>query len=311
MNALNWSSGDAPISGNNLYIQTGIAILANRTFGSAAVITTIGLIGATAATAPMLVLQDVMLKNVKLSEAPPHYAGPVSGSPPGYYSAKYGAVWIKGVVTNDGGMIEGGRDSLGPATGLKILLNPGAALINKGTLAAFPGGQLTISGSGAARVENDGSINALGGKVMISTHLTGVGSTSTSTSGGGGYSGSVEINAAVDAGQTFHISQGSLQIDQPLGFLGKIDLGVPQLAGTVRMEGLNAASWDMKGSLLELFNAAGAAIGSLQFTTPQSRATLVVSNLADAAYGHAVSITASHSSGPASTSLSVLPYHGH
>ncbi len=86
---------------------------------------------------------------------------------------------------------------------------------------------------------------------------------------------------------------------------------MPQLAGTVRLEALNAANWDVKGSLLELFNAAGAAIGSLQFTTPQSRATLVVSNLADAAYGHTVSITASHPSGPASNSLSVLPYHGH
>lgn len=310
MAPLNWSSTNAPIAGDNLYLQSGIAILAHRTFGSAAALTTIGLIGATAASAPVLVLQDVTLKNVKLSEAPPHYQGPVEGSPPGYYAAKFGMIWIKETVTNDGGMIEGGRDSLGPATSLKILLNPGAALINKGTLAAFPGGQLTISGSGSGKVENDGSINALGGKITISTHLTGVGSTSTSTSGGGGYSGSIEINAAVDAGQTFHISQGSLQIDQPLKFFGKVDLGVPQLAGTVRMEALDAASWDVKGSMLELFNAAGAAIGSLQFTTPQTQATLVVSNLADAAYGHAVSITASHPSGPASTSLNVLPYHG-
>ncbi len=310
MVSLNWSSLDTPVAGDNLYLQSGTAVLAHRTLGLATALTTIGLIGATAASAPVLVLQDVTLKNVKLSEAPPHYQGPVGGSPPGYYAPKFGTIWIKGTVTNDGGMIEGGRDSLGPATDLKILLNPGAALINKGTLAAFPGGQLTISGSGAARVENDGSINALGGKVMIATHLAGVGSTSTSNSGGGGYSGSVEVNAAVDAGQTFHISQGSLQIDQPLKFLGKVDLGVPQLAGAVRLEGLNAASWDVKGSLLELFNAAGAVIGTLQFTTLQSQATLVVSNLPDPSYGHAVSITASHPSGPASTSLSVLPYHG-
>ena len=306
----NWSSLNAPVAGDDLYLQSGTAILAHRTLGSAAAITTIGLIGATAASAPVLVLQDITLKNVKLSEAPPHYQGPVGASPPGYYAAKFGMIWIKDTVTNDGGMIEGGRDSLGPATGLKILLNPGAALINKGTLAAFPAGQLTVSGSGAARVQNDGSINALGGKVIISTHLTGVGSISTSNSGGGGYSGSVEVNAAVDAGQTFHISQGSLQIDQPLKFLGKIDLGASQLAGTVRLEGLNAASWDVKGSLLELFNAAGTFIGSLQFTTQQSKATLVVSNLPDPSYGHAVSVTASHSSGPSSTSVGVLPYHG-
>lgn len=311
MTALNWSSATAPLAGNDLYMQTGTAILVNRTFGSAAALTTIGLIGATAATAPMLVLQDVTLKNVKLSEAPPHYTGPVSGSPPGYYSAKFGTVSIKGNVTNDGGMIEGGRDSLGPSTNLKIVLNAGAALINKGTLAALPSGQLTIMAQGVGRVENDGTINAAGGKVTISAHLTGVGSATTSSAGGGGFSGGIEVNAAVDAGQTFHISQGSLQIDQPASFLGKVDLGVPHLAGTVRLETLNAASWDMKGSLFELFNAAGATIGSLQFTTPQSQATLAVSTLADATYGHAVSITASHPSGPASTSPSVLPYHGH
>lgn len=290
-------------------MRNGTAILANQTFGSAAVQTTIGLIGATDATAPTLVLQNVTLKNVKLSEAPPHYTGPVSGSLPGYYSAKFGTVSIKGTVTNDGGMMEGGRDSLGPNASLKIDLDAGAALINKGTLAAFPSGQLTISAHGVARVENDGAISAAGGKVTISAHLTGVGSAMTSTAGGGGFSGSIEVNAAVDAGQTFHISQGSLQIDQPASFLGKVDLGVPQLAGTVHLEALNAASWDMKGSLLELFNAAGAAIGSMQFTTPQSQATLVVSNLSDAVYGHVVSITANHPSGPASTSPSVLPYH--
>ncbi len=257
----------------------------------------------------MLVLQNVTLKNVKLNEAPPLYNGPVSGSPPGYYAAKFGTVLVRGTVTNDGGVIEGGRDSLGPNASLKMVLDPGAALINKGVLTAFPSGQLVISGRGSARVENDGSISAAGGKVTISVHLTGVGNTYTSAAGGGGFSGGVEISAAVDAGQTFHISQGSLQIDQPLSFLGKVDLGAPQIAGTVRLEALNAASWEVKGSLLELFNTTGAVIGSLQFTTPQSQATLVVSNLSDATYGHVVSVTASHPSGPASTSPGILPYH--
>lgn len=309
--ALNWSSAAAPVAGDNLYMKTGMAILANGIFGSAAVQTTIGLIGVTAATAPMLVLQNVTLKNVKVSEAPPRYTGPPSGSPPGYYSAKFGMVSIKGSVTNDGGVIEGGRDSLGPSTSLKIVLDAGAALINKGHLSAFPSGQLAISALGAAKVENDGSISADGGKVLISTHLTGVGSITTTTAGGGGFSGAVEVNAAVDAGQTFHISQGSLQIDRPLRFLGTVDLGMPQLAGTVRLEGLDAASWDTKGSLLELFNASGAAIASLHFTTPQSQATLVVSKLVDATFGHAVTVTASHPSAPPSTSPSILPYHGH
>lgn len=306
--ARNWSQAAPPTTGDALYASSGNMTLNGGTFGATATRTTIGLMGSSASDAPSLVLRNVTLTNVTVSEAPPPYAGPYNDAPPGYYSPKYGNLLIAGVVTNDGGLIEGGRNSLGPAASLNIVMATGATLLNKGTLAAYPAGQLTIAGHGPATVENDGAINATGGKVTISTHLTGVGNIYTSTAGGGGFSGSVELNAAVDAGQTFHISQGSLQIDQPRSFLGLVDLGPAQLGGTVRLESLNAASWDAKGTLLELFNAAGKAIDTLQFTSPPTATMLAVSNIPDATYGHAVSIV-SHPFGSPATGANVLPYH--
>ncbi len=282
-------------------------VLNGGTFGAAASRTTIGLMGSSASDAPSLVLRNVTLTNVTISEAPPPYAGPYIDAPPGYYSPKYGNILIAGAVTNDGGLMEGGRNSLGPAASLNIVMAPGATLINKGTLAAYPAGQMTIAGHGPATVENDGAISAAGGKVTISTHLAGVGNVYTSAAGGGGFSGSVELNAAVDAGQTFHISQGTLQIDHPRSFLGQVDLGPTQFGGTVRLERIDAASWDAKGSLLELFSAAGKVIDTLQFTTPQSAATLLVSSISDAAYGPGVSI-AGYPHGSPPTGAHILPY---
>ena len=295
------------MAGDELYAQSGNITLSGGTFGSAAVRTTIGLIGDAADNAPSLTLRNVTLTNVAISEAPPLYSGPFDAAPPGYYSPKYGVLRIAGTVTNDGGLIEGGRNSLGPAASLTVNLNAGATLINKGTLAAYPAGKLTIAGHGRA-VENDGVINASGGKVTISTHLTGVGDTYTSAAGGGGFSGNVEINAAVDAGQTFHISQGSLQLDRPHSFLGQIDLGPTQFGGTVRLEGLKAASWDAAGSLVEFFNHAGKVIDTLQFTAPQDATTLVVYTTPDAAHGTAVNIVSAHPFG-APAGATILPYN--
>lgn len=295
------------MAGDELYAQGGSITLKGGIFGSVANRTTIGLIGDTADSAPSLTLRNVTLTNVAISEAPPLYSGPFNEAPPGYYSPKYGVLQIAGTVTNDGGLIEGGRNSLGPTASLNVDLSAGATLINKGTLAAYPAGQLTIAGHGRGTVENDGVINASDGKVAISTHLTGVGDTYTSAAGGGGFSGSVEINAVVDAGQTFHISQGSLQLDRPHRFLGQIDLGPTQFGGTVRLEGLKAASWDVAGSLVEFFNHAGKVIDTLQFITPQDATTLAVYVTPDATHGTTINVVSAHPFGaPAGANHSSL-----
>ena len=77
----------------------------------------------------------------------------------------------------------------------------------------------------------------------------------------------------------------------------------------MRLETLNAASWDTRGNLLEVFNAAGKVIDTLQFTTPQTRTTLVVRNTPDAIYGHTLTIT-SQPFGSSPPGVDLLPYHG-
>ncbi len=306
--ARHWSQAATPSAGDELYAQSGNITLKGGTFGSADARTTIGLIGDAMAGAPFLTLKNVTLTNVAISEAPPFYNGPYKDAPPGYYSAKYGTLHIVGTVTNDGGSLEGGRNSLGPAASLSIVMDTGATLINNGALAAYPAGHLTIAGHG--KVENNGTINAAGGTVAISTHLTGTGDTYTSAAGGGGFSGNVELNAAVDAGQTFYISQGSLQIDRPHRFLGQIDLGPTQFGGTVRLEGLKAASWDATGNLVEFFNDAGKVVDTLRFTAPQDSTTLAIYVTPDAAHGTRVNIVAAQPFG-APTGAAILPYDAH
>jgi len=78
-----------------------------------------------------------------------------------------------------------------------------------------------------------------------------------------GYSGNLEINAAVDAGQSFHLNRAVLQVDQPVGFLGQFDAVPSQGGGEVRLEGLCAASWDVNGSSVEVFDAAGSVIDTV------------------------------------------------
>ncbi len=303
--ARNWSPSQSPVAGDNLYIQSGMAVLAGQTFGSAGVQTTIGLTGASAAGAPTLALANVTLTNVKISEAPPAYIGPLSSAPSGYYNATYGTVTVAGKVVNDGGVIEGGRDfRLG--TSLNVSLQPGSTLVNKGVLLADALSQLNVTGHSGSKLENDKTIYAAGGTVTVSAHLTGVGEVDVVNSGPG-LSSEVELNAAVDAGQTFRIQRGVLQIDQPANFLGQVDLsGTP--SGQVRVEGLSAASWDTKGSMLELFDAAGSRIDTLRFTTPQDPTKLLVYSAPDPAYGHAVTITPSFAS-IAPLSATVLPQH--
>lgn len=159
-------------------------------------------------------------------------------------------------------------------------------------------------------MENDGTINAASGTVTISTHLAGTGDTYTSAAGGGGFSGNVELNAAVDAGQTFRISQGSLQIDRPHRFLGQVDLGPTQFGGTACLEGLKAASWDATGNLVEFFNDAGKVVDTLRFTAPQDSTTLAVYVTPDAAHGTRINVVAAQPFG-APTVAAILRYGAH
>lgn len=301
-----WSPTGAPTPGDELYIGSSRTILAGGAFGSASVRTSFHLIGNTAADTPTLVLRNVRLTKVAVSEAPPLYMGPYDGAPPGYYLPRHGIIQIIGTVMNDGGSIEAGRNDRIGGGSLDIAMQGRATLINTGSLGSVVYNRLTISGAHGGSLENRGTIDATGGPVIISAHLTGVGGVNVNNAGVG-LASSVEIDAAVDAGQTFHLHRGLLQLDKPLSFLGQVDIDA-QGGGAVRLEGLDPASWNAVGDIVKFFDNAGRTIDTLRFIAPQNSTTLTVYVTPDVKYGAAVNIVNTHPFG-VPTGGTVLPYN--
>ena len=297
----NWLPSGAPVAGDGLTIQSGAAILANQTFGSASVRSTIGLTGPAGSNSSTLVLWNSTLVNVLVDNAAPSPAGP------DYSPAKHGTVLAAGTVTNDGGTFEAGRGNLlFGGNSLDIVVTSGSTLINRGVIAVTPGNRMTITGYGGSTLENDGNIGAAGGGITIATHLTGTGDVRVSR--GAQQSGNLELKAAVDAGQTFHITQTALQVDKPLSFLGVIDADPQQGGGAVWLEGLAAASWDVNGSSVEFFDAGGSMIDTLRLASPQEPSALAVYARPDPTYGSTVVVGVGRFFGPPN-GTPTLPYH--
>lgn len=251
----NWTPDGAPAAGDSLYIQSGTAIMANQTFGSDSTLSTISFAAPLGSDTPKLVMLNVTLRNVRIDESPAPSADQT-------LNVSYrGSILIAGSVTNDGGTIEAGRGNI-PRGSLDITIAPGSTLINKGTIYSSPGAEMTLSGSDGSTLENDRIINAAGGSLIISTHLTGTGDVYASR--GQMRAPHLELKEAVDAGQTFHLFEAVLQIDQPASFLGQIDESLQQ-SGLVELKGLTAASWDINGSSIEFFDAADSVIDTLRF----------------------------------------------
>ena len=296
----NWTPNGAPAAGDRLYIPSGTALLFNTAFGSPDTPSSIGLTSASASQPSRLVAWNVTLTNVTLDNAP----APASGQSGGY-AGQSGALVVGGEVTNDGGLIEAGRGNLLlPGNSLDIVVAPYSTLVNKGSVGATPGNTMAISGYDGSALENDGAVFAAGGTVTVGTDLTGVGSVNLSK-GPPGFGGFVEVQAAVDAGQTFNLSYGAgLQIDQPMRFLGSVSLQ----GGQVSLEGLSAQSWDENGSVIDLFDASGSVIDTLSLAAPQDPSSLKVAVAPDPTYGSVVSVgTLPFFSPPSNGTL--LPYH--
>jgi len=303
--ASNWSQSGTPVAGDDLFIKNGGAILFNQTFGSTESSSSIGLTSDTASAPSRLIVWNADLQKVTIDNAPASYTGQPDQKPTDYNAGRHGYIDVGGRVTNDGGLIEAGRgDIVLPGNSLDIVVASGSTLINTGPIGATPGNTMAVTGSQDSTLENSGTVFSSGANVTISAHLTGSGDVNVNR--GPGFSGSMEINAAVDAGQTFHLFRAALQIDQPLGFLGQIDSNTQ--GGRVTLEGLAATSWDISGSSVEFLNAAGSVVDTLRFTTPQASAALTVYSVPDATYGSAMAVNVGPGFG-APTSGSLLPYH--
>lgn len=299
--ARNWSPSGAPAAGDTLSIQSGAAIIRNRTFGAEGVQTSIGLTGPDAENPPLLAAYNTAFKDVDINNAPP----PGAGSTGGPYHGRLLAV---GTVTNDGGTILAGGGQ-GFNSSIDITVAPGSTLVNKGSIGAGTGCKLTIAGYGGSTVENDGNIFSASGTVKVSTALTGTGAVSVSGGAlGGAFGGRLELDAPAGDGQTFGLSRAVLQLDQPLSFMGQVSANPSNGGGRVDLEGLSAASWAVNGSSVELFDAAGSLVDAVRFTTPQDAGALAVFATTDPTYGSVVSIGSGGGFG-APTPDALLPYH--
>jgi len=146
---------------------------------------------------------------------------------------------------------------------------------------------MSIVGYDGSTLQNDRLVDAGGGKLTISAHLTGTGTVAATSALAHSAQGKVELQAAVDAGQTFRLSDATMQIDQPLSFQGGIETGRGG-GGAVALEGLSAASWDINDNTVELFDAGGSIVDTLRFTTPQDATTIAVFTKPDATYGSSI-----------------------
>ena len=289
----NWTPGGAPAAGDTLYVSSGIPILFNETFGSAAVRSTIGLVSTDASQPAGLIAWATTLTDVTIDNTPPAGAD---------FTGRHGVLGVIGTTTNDGGTIEAGRGGIG-GNSLDIVIAPGSTLVNRGTIGALPNDTMAISDYGGSALENDGTLFAAGGKVTVGTDLTGTGTVSAGQ--GQQSTGSVELQAAAGAGQTFDLGlAGVLQVDQPMSFLGQVALQ----GGKVSLEGLSVQSWDENGSVIDVFDASGGVIDTLRLTAPQDPATLKVYAAPDPTYGSAVTVGAGPFVSPPPNGI-LLPYH--
>ena len=132
--------------------------------------------------------------------------------------AKYGTLTVAGNVTIQGALQSGGRPAAPGA--LAVTLNSGATLnLNGGQLA--DGASLVVNGP-AGTVANAGTLSLSNTRgFAIHANLSGAGTIqSVPTAASSGVT--IELDGAVSAGQTVLLNGGTLQLDQPMRFMGTV-----------------------------------------------------------------------------------------
>lgn len=99
--------------------------------------------------------------------------------------------------------------------------------------------------------------------------------------------GHIEFKGSVAAGQTIDITQGTVQVDQPMLFAGAVTLGAAPAAGagtlagaSMSLEGLHAATAELAAGTLFLRGAAGNLLAGIRVAPPAGGAVFVA-NQAD------------------------------
>ncbi len=132
--------------------------------------------------------------------------------------SKYGKLTVVGTVTIEGALRAGGRPAAPGA--LAVTLN-GAATLNLHGGRLADGASLVVTGP-AGTVTNAGTLSLANTRQFaIHANLAGAGtiqSVPTATSSGV----TIELDGAVAAAQTVQLNGGTLQLDQPMRFMGTV-----------------------------------------------------------------------------------------
>ncbi len=259
-----WTPWGAPQPGDQLNVSHGIPFVGDSSFGSPSAHTTINVASATSDQAILLTWNETF-QNTSISNFT--FADPHSGQ-----------VVIADRVTLDAQSSINAVSQLPVGNAMTVWLYNNSQLVNQGRLTAGPRTTLDVEGGTGAVLANNGNITANGGTILVNADLAGSGniwSTSSAQIGG-----TIELGKSVGAGETIHVGQGNVQLDDPAQFLGYVDM--PASAGNVRMEGLAASSWKAipNSSLVELLNSSGTPIDIVNII-PQSHAQLTMTSFTD------------------------------
>ncbi len=219
-----------------------------------------------------------------------------TGTPPG---GIVGQINAHGLVVNTGAIVASGSPEI--AGHLTIKIAPNGYFVQQGSLDLFNGGSLRIDGHDGSIFVNDATLDPLGGTLNIEANLSGTGTIIDGTQVRG-ETASVELGRAVGVGETVDMggSQGFLQLDRPLEFLGTITNfnGMDRIV--LDANPVLSASFDSQDDLLLYHH--GDAVQHLHFANPPP--TLYVSDLA----GGGVAITGDFGSQPPG-SIAVHPHN--
>jgi hypothetical protein len=221
--ASNWTPQEVPLYGGgaSAVIQSGTVTLSNVKPNDVL----IALAGPTEANQPNLVLDNAAL-------GPGVYLTLVTSanSLPGQAPAVgFATITVNGYDTNEGRISLGGGKTAPDF--LRVAIAPYSQLNQEGTISVFDSSQLRVSGTdpALATLNNDGTIEIVGGSAVISTDIIGSGTIAFLTAAPG-FSESVELGGAVSATQHVSFSDPNisrtvegLRIDNPSAFHGIID----------------------------------------------------------------------------------------
>lgn len=288
--AANWSGpgvgpdGQRPEAGDQLIIGGGSVFAA----GPSWIGVNVTLNGLNAGGAPSLTLQNGIIGTLTVNAR--QYSA---------FTSAYGHMEIQGRSAVASGIRLGGNYAAPMTLGMNIADN--SAFVNVAPLTVENGSSFsttrdTAPGFHGVSFENHSSVVVSGGAhAVFGTKITASGTIAVTAAATDGPSngpistdgGHIEFKGSVAAGQTVAITQGTVQVDQPMLFEGAVTLeaapavGAGTLAGaSMSLMGLHAATAELTAGTLFLRGAAGNLLADIRVAAPAGGAVFVA-NQAD------------------------------